>query len=225
MFSSGLITQEQLRAALEMHTAGGQKIGKCLQAMRFVTEQQVTAALGRQWACPIYTGPPTNNVAAQMLPLRLLERFRMYPIQYVAPSRTLYMSFSEHIDYGALNAIEQMLECRSEACLVGSSQMDEFLDRAARQRGLGDILFESCCDPAEMARITSGYLARFGADKIRIVACGNYLWVRLESGSANVSILFRRPMERPANLPWNSSRASVPNSIPAKVVAGGADNS
>ncbi len=72
---------------------------------------------------------------------------------------------------------------------------------------------------------TSGYLTRFGADKVRIVACGDYLWVRLESGSANVSILFRRPVEGPANLSWNSSRASVPNSFSAKVVAGGADNS
>ena len=52
LLSRQQITVEQLRAALAaQHAAGHGKIGEWLVNLGFVNEQQVTAALARQWSC------------------------------------------------------------------------------------------------------------------------------------------------------------------------------
>jgi hypothetical protein len=197
MLSRGQLTEQQLRLALEAQlTTGNQRIGEWLQSLGFASERQVTAALGLQWSCPVCTSPAMFGAStAQMLPYRLLEHFRMCPIQYVAATRTLYVSFCDRIDYAALYAIEHMLDCRTEACLVSSRVMNEFLERVGRVRGPGDMLFEGWRAPSDMARITSGQALRFGADRVRIASCGEYVWARIFVGQESTNLLFRRPAE------------------------------
>ena len=59
LLSRQQLTAAQLRTALEAQRAAGQgKIGEWLRQLGFVTELQVTAALARQWSCPVLiTGP------------------------------------------------------------------------------------------------------------------------------------------------------------------------
>jgi hypothetical protein len=54
LLSRQQLTAEQLRAALTaQRIAGRGRIGEWLQALGFASEQQVTAALARQWSCPV----------------------------------------------------------------------------------------------------------------------------------------------------------------------------
>jgi len=54
LLSRQQLTPEQLRAALAAQRAAGRgRIGEWLQALGFASEQQVTAALARQWSCPV----------------------------------------------------------------------------------------------------------------------------------------------------------------------------
>ena len=92
--------------ALEAQSAEGRgRIGGWLETMGFATEEQVTAALGTQWGCPVLPfyadGDPHCR---EMLPFRLMEKFRMLPVQYVTSTRRLYVAFSEGVDYSALYA-------------------------------------------------------------------------------------------------------------------------
>jgi hypothetical protein len=196
MLSRGQLTNCQLQTALEAQRGNHhRRLGEWLKELGFATEEQVTTALGLQWACPVLTWrEPRDSADASMLPYRLLERFRMVPVQFVAASRTLYIAFCEGIDYTALYAIEQMLNCRTEACLISRSSMDRELERVGREARAGDRLFESWRDPAAMAGITCGYALKLGAEQVHIVGCGEYIWVRLEAGQEVATLLFRHPL-------------------------------
>jgi hypothetical protein len=172
MLSRGDLTREQLRAALEAQQGNHQRrIGECLQALGFATEQQITTALGLQWACPVLAWrAPHDSVCGRLLPYRLLERFRMLPIQFVRATRIFCVAFCDGIDYTALYAIEQMLDCRTEACLISRSSMDRELERMGHEARIGDLLFESWHDPAAMARITCGYALKFGGSSAPVVS-------------------------------------------------------
>ena len=195
MLSRGQLTSHQLRLALDAQQTNGRgRIGEWLETLGFATEPQITSALGIQWACPVFASSATLDVrAARMLPYRLLSGFRICPVQFVERRRTLYVSFSERIDYAVLYAIEQMLECRTEPGMVAARAMDGFLEQLADTRGPGDLLFESWRDPADMARITCGYVLKFGAEDVRIVGCGPNIWVRLLAGKDCADLLFRLP--------------------------------
>ena len=86
----------------------------------------------------------------------------------------------------------------------------------------GDLLFESWRDPAAMAQITCGYALKLGADQIRIVGCGEYIWVRLEAGRELATLLFRHPLAAPqvkrtlalGNIPppaWSRAKSVPPS--------------
>jgi hypothetical protein len=196
MLSRGQLTNQQLRSALDAQQKTGQhRLGEWLEKLGFATEQQVTAALGVQWSCPVLVPRIVNDGdCARLLPFRLLETFRMAPVQFVRSTRIFFIAFCDGIDYTALYAIEQMLNCRTEACLISRSAMDDALERIGHESRPGELLFESWRDAAEMARITCGYLLKLGADQARIVACGEYIWVALEAGRDIQHLLFRRPV-------------------------------
>ena len=211
MLSRGQLTHPQLQAALEAQGASRhRRLGEWLQELGFATEQQVTAALGLQWACPVLVGRAAHDFACgHMLPYRLLERFRILPVQFVAATRIFYVAFCDGIDYTALYAIEQMLDCRTQACVIGRSSMDRELERMGHETRTGDLLFESWHDPAAMAHITCGYAQKLGAEQVRIVACGEYIWVRLEARREVLTLLFRNPSASPqekADLGESSAR-------------------
>ena len=195
MLSRGQVTNRQLRSALEAQRSNGSgRIGHWLEELGFATEQQVTAALGLQWACPVLPVFRAQELeAGRMLPFRLLERFRMMPVRYVAQTNLFYMAFSDGVDYTALYAIEQMMGCRTEPCLISASLMDLALEHLAHAPRSHDLLFESMRDAAEMARITSSYVLKLGTEGVRVVGCGEHLWVRLEVKKDEMTnLLFQR---------------------------------
>lgn len=204
MLSRGQLTNHQLRSALEAQRSNGrERIGQWLEKLGFATEQQITAALGLQWACPVLASASVSDAAARMLPFPLLEQFRMLPVQFVASRRLFHLAFCEGVDYAALYAVEQMLDCRTQACLVSRSVMDQELAQIGQDRRPADFRFESWRDVADMARITCGYVLELGAESVRIVGCGEYIWARLEAGPDQANLLFRRtaPVADPQRFP------------------------
>jgi len=204
LLSRGYISNAQLRRALQaQRERGGRRIGEWLEEMGFATESQVTAAMGLQWACPVL---PDAAVAAAdlaaILPLRLLEDFRMLPV-YFSRERLLYMAFSEGVDYTVLYAIEQALDCRTEACLAGRTAVKAVFEQLRHQRRPTDFLFEGRRDSTEMARITCGCAIKLGASHVRILVCGEFVWVRLTGELDPANILFQRDI---LNAPFLSGK-------------------
>jgi hypothetical protein len=197
MISRGQLTNQQLRSALDaQRQTGRQRLGEWLEKLGFATEQQVTAALAQQWACPVLAAKASCDPASlRLLPYHLLETFRILPVQFVPSTRMFHLAFCDDIDYSALYAIEQMLNCRTQACLASRSAVARVLQLIEHERQSGELLFEGWRDASEMARITCGYVLKLGAQAVRLVGCGSFIWARLSTGQDVANLLFRRPAE------------------------------
>jgi hypothetical protein len=217
LLSRQQLTAAQLRTALEAQRSAGhgrsenpsaRKIGAWLQELGFVTEQQVTAALARQWSCPVLRTVPAAMGACRLpsIPVMLLESFQMMPVELVEATRTVLMAFSESIDYTVLYAIEQMLGLRTEPCLVCPSIMQPSLQALARQRGASDVVFDGLQDLGECAHIIGSYSANVKAREVRFARCGEHFWIRLERWQQEAVTLVLRAPETSSQFPVPSSQ-------------------
>ncbi len=219
LLSREQLTAIQLRTALDAQRAAGQgKIGEWLQELGFSTELQVTAALARQWSCPVLRNSAEALSAGSFaaVPLRLLETFQMIPVQFVESTGTLVIAFSEGIDYTVLYAVEQMLGCHTVPCLVCPSVLQLSLRALAQRRGAGDVVFEHIEEGNECVHIIGNYTAKVKAQEVRYARCGDYLWVRLERlREASINLVLRAPGDNPSLLTTssNSIAASAASSL------------
>jgi hypothetical protein len=213
LLSRQQLTSAQLRTALEAQREAGRspdnssspreskskskmKIGAWLQELGFATESQVTAALARQWSCPVLRAPPLAIAASRFpsIPTLLLESFQMMPVELVEATGTLLIAFSEGIDYTVLYAIEQMLGYHTEPCLVCPSTLRKSLQALVRQRGADDVVFDRTKDAGECAQIIGSYSAKVRAEEVRVARCGEHLWIRLERlRQEAVTLVLRAP--------------------------------
>ena len=207
------ITGAQLRTALAAQSAAGcGRIGEWLETLGYASERQITGALARQWSCPVLGSDPAglHPGRAPRIPPALLRSFSMFPVDFVVPTATLHMAFSEGVDYSALRAVEQMLGCRTEACLVVPSLLRPHLEALVLSRDESEVVFDRVENVAESARIIRSYAARISASEIRLVSCGEQTWVRLLGGSKHpLDLLLRAP----SNVAWLGSTPRLPGSI------------
>jgi hypothetical protein len=182
MLSRQQLSSEQLRNALEaQRQAGGGRIGEWLQQLGFASELEVTAALARQWGCPLLRGDAANLFADHCpeIPLPLLESFQMIPVEFGKAARTLLVGFSGGVDHSALYAIERMLGYHTEPCLVTASKLRQGLLALRGSRISDDVVFDRVED-SECARIIGSYAAKLAARDIRLAGCGKHVWARFE---------------------------------------------
>jgi hypothetical protein len=196
------ITAEQLRTGLEtQRNAGHGRIGEWLQALGFTGEQQITAALARQWSCPVVLRSHPAVAATRFLPqipIALLESFTMVPIDFVEAQATLHVAFGEGIDYSVLYAIEQMTGCHTEPCMAVPSFVRNGLQALSGRRPDREVVFERITDAAEFSRIIRSYCARLSAHEIRLSSFGSYIWARLLRRSLPPhDLLLRSPHAEP----------------------------
>lgn len=193
MLARGQITARQLQLALAAQKASGTgRFGAWLQELGFTTESQITAALGRQWACPVLSDSVCLQTAClSLLPLALEESFRILPVHYVENTRMLHVAFADEIEYTVLYAIQQLLGYHTAPCVATASFMLEGLEKARSISRPCDLVFENCSNKGEMSRITTSYVSRSRADQVRIINCPGYVWVRLECRPAGINLLFR----------------------------------
>jgi Type II secretion system (T2SS), protein E, N-terminal domain len=200
MLSRGYLSGAQLRAALAAQSARGEgRLGYWIQQLGFASEAQITAALGLQWACPVLPAFEGDSRCSGMLPIHLQKTFCMLPVQFVEPTRVLHVAFSETIEYTALYAIEQLLLCRTEPCVLGHRIMQRALDRISQEQRPVEILFAGWRETAEVERITCSYALQLAGRKVRVAAWGEHVWVHLGSGQDATDLLFQRPQRTSAS--------------------------
>lgn len=204
------LTAGQLRIALaEQRAAGRRKLGEWLQELGFATELEITAALARQWSCPVLRGEAAmiSRDRCPAIPLALLKAFQMMPVEMVEASRTLLVAFSDGVDYTVLYAIQSMLGYHTESCLVNTSLLQAHLQTLARIRVSDDVVFDRV-QHSECAQIIVSYTAKVGAKDVRLARCGNHLWARLE-----------RPKRAALNLVLSTPPETVLTLLPSAIAA------
>jgi Type II secretion system (T2SS), protein E, N-terminal domain len=193
MLARGELNHEQLRKALEeqkQHGCG--RIGEWIQRLGYAQEPQITAALGVQWSCPVLPALPAS-IADCAIPVELLRRFKMVPIHYSRRMSVMHMAFASCIDYRALLAIEQMLECKAQPCLASASAVQSYLARLDEEGNRGNLSFGDVGGPDQMIRIISSYAVKLVAEAVRLVGCAEYVWVKIEGTKEAVNLIFEHP--------------------------------
>jgi len=79
LIKESLITQDQLQKALDFQRANGGKLGSCLTKMGFITDDDITGVLSRQYGVPsinlkyyeiclLYTSPSPRDLSTSRMP-------------------------------------------------------------------------------------------------------------------------------------------------------------
>lgn len=194
LLSKGIITGEHLKEALKaQRDSQSGRLGEWLRQQGIVTEEQVTNALGVQWGIPVFHLAQSSGFAecARMIPLPIMEESRMALIHYMPTSRALYVAFSDGIDFAALRALEQMLECNTQPCVIGESEMKEALDAIRQMPRMEETVVDCPRDSSKMAATTREWAESNDADQVRAVLSSEHLWIRLENESRMGHLLFR----------------------------------
>jgi hypothetical protein len=132
-------------------------------------------------------------------------------VEFAAAAGTLLIAFGEGVDHTMLYAIEQMLGCRTEACLVCPSALQKGLHGLAQRRGAGDVVFDRMEDAGECARIIGSYATKVGAEQVRMARCGKHIWIRLESLSREaVNLVLRTPGPALSEMGLHPADAAAP---------------
>lgn len=203
LIERGAITPEQLREALRLQrTAGSGKLGYWLRQTSGLEENQLCAALGQQWGCPVFPldsrsfAPPFDEA----LPYPLLAAAKAVPVYSTHQGRQRHIAFSERIDHTLLYALEEILECRTFPCVARESAIAESLEQIRRRSSRQEIYFDSVRDPVEMAATICSYAAQMDTRQIKVVNAGGHLWVGLFRKNIRRDLLFRGPALSPTIL-------------------------
>src|ERR1700731_3504318 len=94
LLKESLITQEQLQKALDFQRANGGKLGSCLTKMGFITDDDITGVLSRQYGVPsinlkYYEIDP--NVI-KLIPQDTASRYQVVPLSRVGSVLTIAMT-------------------------------------------------------------------------------------------------------------------------------------
>lgn len=192
MLSRGELTSEQRHQALALQKKNGTgRIGEWLQQLGHACDVTVAAALASQWSCPVVKTVPAE-AGSCTIPFYLLKNFGMAPVHFSQDRRMLHMAFADKIQHRALFAIEQMMDCKTQACLTTRGEIDSALARMEEHRSGNEKVFEGTSDPEETTRIISGYIATLSANEIRLASCGELLWARILADKVCENLLFSR---------------------------------
>jgi hypothetical protein len=170
----------------------------------YTDEDRIAAGLAMQWACPLLTlRSPVSEQDLRRIPRRLQELHGVIPVHYAPAGRVLVLAFSRILDYGLMQAIESMTQCRVEPCVATETQLNRALTEPRVLPGRQEIAFEQIQGASAQSAIALNYIQRWGAQRVRIASSGRAIWVRLdrsETRSQNpvqtIDLLFEtRPQE------------------------------
>ena len=182
LLSRQQITAEQLRSAIAaQRTAGSGKLGEWLLSLGYVEQHQITAALARQWSCPVLRGISALDAGRRVppIPVALMRSCAMIPVGYVESSATLHIAFADAIDYPVLYAIEKMAGCHTEACMALPELVQCRLQEVSERHTENEVVFECGMDIGDFARTVRSYCDRLEPTEVRVTAGGRYSWIRL----------------------------------------------
>ncbi len=191
LLSRGWLTPGQLRSALGRQRRRGGRLGDALRALGYVSEDQITAGLAMQWACPVLAFRSiVSECHLRRIPLRLQELHQMVPVHYSEHTGVLVLAFSGGVDYSVTQALASMLDCRIEPCLASETEVRRNLGSLQGREHASEITFERVRESDEKSCITQSYIQRWGAHHVRVTACGTSVWARLERPGQTLDLVF-----------------------------------
>lgn len=192
LLARGTISDLQLRAALDMQQATGERFGACLMRLGSVSSADIASVVATQWGCPVFPADSIQPACSMLLPFSLVERYRMLPVHLVALGRRLFVGFCENVNHTTLIAIEQMLGCQTEACVISEPKFNQVLDYRKLDTS-GEVAVTRPGTASEAARMVCSYVQQTAAEAVRVSAIEGNIWARLLFRRSHLDLVFVHP--------------------------------
>jgi type IV pilus assembly protein PilB len=129
LIKESLITQDQLQKALEFQRANGGKLGSALTKMGFITDDDITGVLSRQYGVPsinlkYYEIDPT---VIKLIPQDTAQRYQVVPLSRVGSVLTIAMTDPTNVF--AMDDIKFMTGFNVEPVVASESAIGEAITR------------------------------------------------------------------------------------------------
>lgn len=179
LLSRGMITQQQLRRALEaQRTAGTGRLGEWLVRQNAVEEDQVTRALSMQWNCPVLTSKGHDPAAmAAVFPRLLVDSFGGIALR-LAGRELLYVAFEDKIDRCLVLAAERMLGLKVEAGVLQGSEFRRVQQEILRA-GFPKTRLLEAANMRGVVHAFAAFLEERKAVRAQVVRIHDYFWLRI----------------------------------------------
>jgi type IV pilus assembly protein PilB len=129
LVESGLITNEELGAALDLQKKRGLPLGKMLNEMNLVTENQISEALGKQFGCPYInlSEYPVKPEIVTIIPLKLIQRLNMTAFDQVG--NKLLVAAADPTNLEGLDTIRQISKRELEVYFATDEDIQFIVNR------------------------------------------------------------------------------------------------
>ena len=129
LLKENLITQDQLQKALEFQRSNGGKLGSCLTRMGFITDDDITGVLSRQYGVPsinlkYYEIDP--NVI-RLIPQDTAQRYQVIPLSRVGSVLTIAMTDPTNVF--AMDDVKFMTGFNVEPVVASESAIADAISR------------------------------------------------------------------------------------------------
>src|SRR5271163_3647062 len=123
------ITQEDLDRALELQRERGDKLGKILVDLGFVSARDILSSLAEQLQVPLLVldGPPAVSPETETLSPKFLRQFRCLPVSL--HDHTVKLAMADPLDFETRSTVAS---CTGLAVLAGIAGEQEILDAIDR---------------------------------------------------------------------------------------------
>jgi type IV pilus assembly protein PilB len=129
LVKESLITQDQLQKALEFQRANGGKLGSCLTRMGFITDDDITGVLSRQYGVPSINLKyyEIDQTVIKLIPQDTALRYQVIPLSRVGSVLTIAMTDPTNVF--AMDDIKFMTGFNVEPVVASESAIADAIGR------------------------------------------------------------------------------------------------
>src|ERR1700682_3717625 len=129
LIKESLITQDQLQKALEFQRSNGGKLGSCLTKMGFITDDDITGVLSRQYGVPSINLKyyEIDPIVIKLIPQDTALRYQVIPLSRVGSVLTIAMTDPTNVF--AMADIKFMTGFNVETVVASESAIGEAITR------------------------------------------------------------------------------------------------
>ncbi|MEW6729900.1 MAG: type IV-A pilus assembly ATPase PilB [Acidobacteriota bacterium] len=129
LLKENLITPQQLKEALDYQRANGGRLGSTLVKLGFLSDEEITAVLSRQYGVPSVNLSlfEVDEAAVKLIPPEVAQKYMVLPLSRVGATLTLAMVDPTNVF--AIDDIKFMTGFGVEPVVVSEAAMQEAMER------------------------------------------------------------------------------------------------
>lgn len=195
----GLLSDEQYKTAVQMQQSGneesgersGEEFGELVVRLGYMTEEKVTESRALHWSCPVFSCVPGLAGPRVHVPPFLRRLHSMVPLHLSPSGNRLFVGFQYGVEYAPLFALEQVVGCSTQPCLISPQDFARLNGESAGDASVEQRCVKGLKSAEEMAQALCGSARAMHAERLTMTRCGDVLWCRMAVGVKMADLLFQ----------------------------------